>query len=188
MTMNDYTVTQSRLIHLFTADARSAPLWFIIRIYLGWQWLFAGYEKFINPAWFGPSAGGALGGFINGAIAKTVCAPGVPAAMCHPDVQLWYASFLQSFVLPHLWLWSHAVVFGEMMIGLGLIFGLMTGAAAFCGFFMNLNFMLSGSVSTNPIMMVLALLIMSAHRIAGYWGLDRYTKKVYRTYSRSYRK
>lgn len=170
--MNDYTIRQSRLIHFFTMSTASAPFWLIVRVYLGWQWLSAGYEKMLSPTWFGTSAGTALQGFVNGAVAKTTCAPNIAAAACHPDVQMWYASFLQSIVLPHLVLWSNAVTLGEMAIGLGLIVGLCTGIAAFFGFFMNLNFLLSGSVSINPIMLVLALGIISAHRVAGYWGLD----------------
>src|SRR6185369_5341079 len=109
--MNDHTIRQSALVHLLTSDIRSAPLWFIVRIYLGWQWLSAGYAKLLNPAWFGSHAGASLQGFVNGAVAKTVCAPGVPAAACHPDVQMWYASFLQHTVLPHIVVWSNAVVF-----------------------------------------------------------------------------
>jgi thiosulfate dehydrogenase [quinone] large subunit len=170
--MSAYTITQSKLAHFFTIDPQSAPLWLIVRVYLGWLWLSAGYEKLLNPAWFGSQAGAALQGFIQGALTKT--------AGAHPDVQMWYASFLQHMVLPHLLVWSHAVVLGEMAVGLGLIVGLFTGTAAFFGFFMNLNFMLSGSVSTNPIMMVLAILIMSAWRVAGDLGLDRYTRSIRR--------
>lgn len=174
--MHDYTIQQSRFAHFLTADTASAPFWLIVRLYLGYEWVMAGYGKMLNPAWFGSTAGAALQGFVQGAVAKTACAPGIAAAACHPDVQMWYASFLQSTVLPHLVLWSNAVTLGETAIGLGLIFGLCTGAAAFFGFFMNLNFLLAGTVSTNPIMLVLALGILSAHRVAGDLGLDRFAK------------
>lgn len=157
---------QSSFAHFFTADTRSAPLWLIVRLYLGYVWFMAGYEKLINPKWFGSEAGAALNGFVQGALAKTGGA--------HPDVQMWYASFLQSTVLPNLVAWSNAVTIGEILIGLGLIVGLFTYAAAFFGFFMNINFLLAGTVSVNPIWLVLALGIMLAHRVAGYWGLDRY--------------
>jgi len=164
--MSTYTVEQSSCAHFFTTNKVSAPLWLVVRLYLGYEWVMAGYEKLISPAWFGSDAGAALNGFVQGALAKTTGA--------HPDVQMWYASFLQSAVLPHLNVWSHAVTLGELAIGLGLIVGLFTGVAAFFGFFMNLNFLLAGTVSVNPIMLVLALGIMLAHRVAGHWGLDRY--------------
>lgn len=166
--MKKYTVEQSSLTHFFTANTASAPLWFIVRLYLGYEWLMAGYEKLINPAWFGSDAGAALNGFVQGALSKT--------AGAHPDVQSWYASFLQSTVVPHINAWSNAVTLGELFIGLGLILGLFTCAAAFFGFFMNLNFLLAGTVSVNPIWLVLALGIMLAHRVSGHWGLDRFVQ------------
>lgn len=174
--MNNYTVPQSAFAHFFTTNTASAPLWLVVRLYLGYEFLMAGWGKLASPAWFGSGAGAALQGFVNGAVAKTVCAPSVAAAACHPDVQMWYASFLKATVLPHLVIWSNAVVFGELAIGLGLIVGLFTGVAAFFGFFMSLNFMLAGTVSTNPILIVLALPLILAWRVAGYWGLDRYAR------------
>lgn len=172
--MTTYTIKQSWFPHFFFTDTASAPLWFIIRIYLGYEWLMAGWGKVMNPKWFGGDAGAALQGFVQGAVAKTTCAPEIAAAACHPAVQTWYASFLQSTVLPNLVAWSNAVAVGEVLIGLGLIFGAVTGIAAFFGFFMNLNFILAGTVSENPGMLVLALLLMLAWRVSGYWGLDRY--------------
>lgn len=172
--MNNYTVEQSAFAHFFTASTKSAPLWLIIRLYLGYEWFMAGWGKVVNPAWFGSDAGASLRGFVNGAIAKTACAPNVAAAACHPDVQMWYASFLQSTVLPHVVVWSNAVAIGEVLVGVGLIVGLFTGAAAFFGGFMNLNFLLAGTVSVNPVLLILALPLMLAWRVAGYWGLDRY--------------
>jgi len=164
--MTSHTIEQSSCTYFFTSNNVTAPLWFIVRIYLGYEWVMAGYEKLINPAWFGNSAGAALNGFVQGALGKTGGA--------HPDVQMWYASFLQNAVLPHINAWSNAVTLGELAIGLGLIVGLFTCVAAFFGFFMNLNFLLAGTVSVNPIMLVLALSIMLAHRVAGRWGLDYY--------------
>ncbi len=166
--MNNNTVEQSAIVHLLTASKQSAPLWFVVRMYLGYEWLIAGWDKVMNPVWFGSDAGAAMSGFVQGALAKTVGA--------HPDVQMWYAAFLKSAVLPHLAAWSNAIAIGEVLVGLGLIVGLFTSAAAFFGFFMNLNFMLAGTVSINPILMILALALILARRVAGYWGLDRYAR------------
>ena len=177
--MNNYTIQQSAFTHFFTASSASTPLWFIVRLYLGYAWLMAGWDKVLNPAWFGSSAGAALNGFVQNALGKTVGA--------HPDVQMWYASFLQSTVLPHLVGWSNAIAVGEVLVGLGLIIGLFTYAAAFFGFFMNLNFLLAGTVSVNPIWLVLALGIMLAHRVASQWGLDRYAMPFLHRKFSSYR-
>lgn len=173
--MTRTTITHSSLSYLFIADTKSAALWFIVRVYLGYEFLMAGWEKFNNPVWFGGDAGAALKGFIQGALSKT----GGP----HPDVQMWYASFLQGTVLPNLTAWSNAVTVGEIAIGLGLIVGLFTGTAAFFAFFMSFNFMLAGTVSMNPIFILAAIGIMLARRVAGYWGLDRYARPFLRHHS-----
>ncbi len=164
--MNTHTIEQSAFAHFFTADTASAPFWLIVRLYLGYEWLMAGWDKVMNPIWFGKDAGAAMQGFVQGALGKT--------EGLHPDVYMWYASFLKGAVLPNLALWSNAIAVGEVLVGLGLIVGLFTGVAAFFGFFMNLNFLLAGTVSTNPVMLLLALGLMLAWRVAGHIGLDRY--------------
>jgi thiosulfate dehydrogenase [quinone] large subunit len=151
--------------HLF-GDVRWAWLWLPLRLYAGWEWLHAGWGKLHNPAWIGAKGGTALSGFANGALAKTTGA--------HPDVQAWYAWFLQHLVLPHAAVWSYLVTFGEVLVGLALILGLFTGIAAFFGSFMNMNYLLAGSVSTNPVLLMIALILVLAWKTAGWWGLDRW--------------
>jgi thiosulfate dehydrogenase [quinone] large subunit len=146
------------------ADTRMAAVWLLLRVYVGWQWLQAGLEKLESPAWVGANAGAALSGFVAGALKKTTGE--------HPDVTGWYAAFLQGFVLPNAAVWSHLVTFGEILIGLGLIFGCLTGVAAFFGGFMNAAFLFAGTVSVNPLLFVLATWLVLAWRVAGFIGLD----------------
>lgn len=143
-----------------------APLWLVLRVYVGWQWIEAGWGKFSNPAWVGDNSGAALHGFIMSALQKTTGA--------HPEVQSWYASFLQNFVDQHTVLFSYLVTFGELAVGAALILGLFTGVAAFFGGFMNMQFLLAGSVSINPVLLLLQLPLMLAWRVAGLIGLDRF--------------
>jgi thiosulfate dehydrogenase [quinone] large subunit len=89
-------------------------------------------------------------------------------------VQGWYAWFLRTFVEPTPAFWAYLITFGEILVGLGLIVGALTGVAAFFGLVMNLNYLLAGTVSTNPILGGIAILIVLAWRIAGYYGVDRY--------------
>lgn len=147
-------------------DTRTAWLWLIIRLYVGWEWLYAGWEKYQSPVWMGDQAGTAVKGFLMGALQKS--------AGMHPDVQGWYASFIQNFALHHTVGFSYLVTFGEIAVGAALILGLFTGIAAFFGSFMNLNYLLAGTVSTNPILLLLQLFLILAWRVAGWWGLDRY--------------
>lgn len=148
------------------ADTRMAWVWLAVRLYAGYEWLTAGLEKLGNPAWTGSKAGAAVTGFVLGALKKTT---GI-----HPDVTGWYSSFLHSVVLPHAAFWSWFVTLGEIAVGLGLILGLFTGIAAFFGGLMNANYLLAGTVSTNPILFILATWLVLAWRIAGYYGLDRW--------------
>lgn len=148
------------------ADTRMAWLWLIIRVYVGWEWLIAGWVKVQSPVWVGDKAGVAVQGFLNGALTK--------ATGLHPDVQSWYASFIQNFALPHSVGFSYLVSYGELLVGIALILGIFTGIAAFFGTFMNLNYLLAGTVSTNPILLMLQLFLILAWRVAGWFGLDRW--------------
>lgn len=155
---------------MFFGSRKMAIVWTVARVYLGYEWLMAGYHKVVDPVWVGEKAGGAVIGFVNGALAKTVGA--------HPDVSMWYAWFLKTAVLPYADIWSQAVAYGEVLVGAGLILGAFTFLSAFFGAFMNMNYLLAGTVSTNPVMLLLAILIMTAHRIAGFFGLDYYILKT----------
>ena len=163
------TPTQIRepaLARFLFADTRASWLWLIVRLYLGYEWLNAGLEKLGENVWVGDKAGTALAGFAKGGIAK--------ATGEHPAVQGWYASFLKDFVIPNAGAFSYLVTFGEILVGVGLIVGGLTGIAAFFGIVMNANYLLAGSVSTNPILAFLAIFIVLAWRNAGWIGLDRW--------------
>jgi thiosulfate dehydrogenase [quinone] large subunit len=166
--MAHHTINVSPTYHALFLNHKSAPFWLLVRLYVGYAWLMAGWEKVMDPAWFGLSAGAGMSGFIQGAIAKT--------AGAHPAVQGWYAAFLQSVVQPNLVVWANAISLGELAVGLGLIVGLFVGTAAFFGAFMNLNFLLAGTTSTNPILLTLSLGLILARRVAGRTGLDRYAR------------
>ena len=66
------------------------------------------------------------------------------------------------------------IALGEFAIGLGLIFGCLLGVAAFFGIVLNLNFMLAGSASTNPILLVLSVPLIIGYKVASFYGLDRW--------------
>jgi thiosulfate dehydrogenase (quinone) large subunit len=104
--------------------------------------------------------------FVNGALVKSKGA--------HPSEQGWYASILQNVVLPNAGVWSFLITWGEVAVGLGLLVGALTGIAAGFGVLMNLNYLLAGTVSVNPILGTLNLFLILAWRVAGLIGLDRW--------------
>ena len=160
-------IEESPISKFIFSDTRMAWFWFVVRLYVGWQWLAAGWEKVHDSAWTGPGAGGALSGFLRGALAKT--------AGAHPDVQSWYAHFLQNIIVPHAHAWSFVVAYGELLVGVALMIGIFTGIAAFFGLFMNFNYLLAGTLSINPVLFTLSIGLILAWKIAGYYGFDRYT-------------
>lgn len=147
-------------------DKRFAILWTILRIWLGYEWISAGIEKISNPAWVGSKAGVAITGFLKGALAK--------ATGDHPLVQGWYASFIQSVALPNAKVFSYLVAYGEVLVGISLILGALTIVGLLAGAFMNLNYMLAGTTSTNPNLYTAAILLMAAGANAYLFGLDRF--------------
>lgn len=158
---------------LLFADTRLSWLWFLVRLYVGWQWLEAGYEKVTSPVWVGSKSGIALTGFVMGALHKT--------AGQHPDVSVWYGSFLQAVVVHNAAVFSYLVAFGELAVGIGLILGLFTGIAAFFGAFMSMNYLFAGTVSINPVLFLGELFLILAWRVAGWWGLDRWVLPFFGT-------
>jgi thiosulfate dehydrogenase (quinone) large subunit len=136
----------------------ATTIWTVIRVWLGIEWLKAGWGKATSEF--------DAGGFIKGAIAK--------ATGEHPAVQGWYAAFLEDFALPNAELFSFLVAWGEVLVGIGLILGAATIPALLAGAFMNLNFLLAGTTSTNPILYTLAVILLFAGTGAYHFGLDRW--------------
>ena len=157
---------EPRMSKLVFASRASVPFWTLVRIYLGYLWLSSGLGKVTNPAWVGPEAGGAVSGFLNRALGLTTGD--------HPSVQGWYAWLIENVFLPNATVMSHLVAFGEVLVGIALIAGFLTGISAFFGGFLNAAFLFAGTVSTNPVMFVLATWLVLAWRVAGYWGLDHW--------------
>lgn len=150
----------------FFSNTKAAWLWLIVRIYVGWAWLMAGWGKVGSSEWTGNNAGSSVEGFARGALSKTTGE--------HPDVQAWYGWFLEQVVIPNSDVFSYMIAYGELLVGVALILGLFAGIAAFFGIFMNANFLLAGTVSSNPVLFILSIGLVLAWRVAGYIGLDRW--------------
>lgn len=130
----------------------------VFRIYLGFQWLIAGWGKI--------SGGFDASGFLEGAVKK--------ATGDHPAVQSWWAIFLNGHAIPNVELFNVLVPWGEFLVGLGLILGAFTTFAALMGVVMNFSYMFSGTTSTNPQMILIGIFILVAGFNAAKVGLDRW--------------
>jgi len=160
------TLPEPPISKFLFADTRLSWIWLVLRIYIAWQWIVAGWEKVTSPVWMGPHAGGALVGFVGGALKKSGGA--------HPDVSGWYSVWLHNVVLPNAGFFSNIVAIGELTVGICLFLGLFTGIAAFLGATMNMNYLFAGTVSINPIMVLIQLFLILAWRVAGWIGLDQW--------------
>ncbi|CAG9606812.1 DoxX family protein [Pseudoneobacillus rhizosphaerae] len=148
------------LVNFLRTNKLSAALFTVFRIYLGYAWLTAGWGK-ITGGGFDAT------GFLKGAVANPVAGPG-------GIVYGGWVSFLESFAIPNAEIFNVLIPWGEFLVGLGLILGCLTTAAAFFAVVMNFSFLLSGTVSHNPTDIIMGVLIMVAGYNAGVFGLDRY--------------
>jgi thiosulfate dehydrogenase (quinone) large subunit len=159
-------IPEPNVTRFLFADTRMAPVWLLVRVYLGYLWFMAGLGKLFEPGWITGEPGAAVTGFAQGAIQQTTGE--------HPQVTGWYAGFLENVVVPNAAIFAYMVTFGEILVGLALITGLATGIAAFFGGLMNASFIFAGTAGANPLMFILAIFLMLSWRVAGYWGLDRW--------------
>ncbi|MFD1638232.1 DoxX family protein [Evansella tamaricis] len=134
----------------------AAGLLTILRVYLGWSWMTAGWGKVTGDF--------NAGGYLNGVVANEAVATQYPT----------YHAFIENFALPNAGLFSFMVAWGELLVGIGLILGVLTTAAAFFGIMMNFAFMFAGTISSNPWMVLLTVFILAAGYNAGRIGGDHW--------------
>ncbi|WP_338453384.1 DoxX family protein [Niallia oryzisoli] len=138
----------------------SAIILVLLRLYVGSTFLIHGWEK-VSGGGFDAS------GFLQGAINN-------------PVVEGWWASFLEGVALPNISLFNFLVPWGEVLVGLGLILGCLTTAAAFFGVVMNFSFLFSGVANPNALMALIIVFILVAGANAGKYGLDRWVLPIVR--------
>jgi thiosulfate dehydrogenase [quinone] large subunit len=163
----EITIPEPPLAHKLFSTTAFAWLWAVVRIYVGYQWIEAGWHKLTGGGWI--DGGAALKGFWTKAAA-------IPAAPAKPAISYdWYRAFIQ-FMLDNGWYtwFASLVAFGEFLVGAALIVGAFVGIAAFFGALMNWNFIMAGSASTNPMLLMLGIFLILAWKVAGWYGLDRY--------------
>jgi thiosulfate dehydrogenase [quinone] large subunit len=145
---------------------RAGWFWLAVRLFVGSQWIQAGWGKLTGHGW--TDGGASLLGFWKNAVS-------IPDTGRPPITFEWYRTFLQWLIDNGAQGWfAWLITLGELAVGIGLVVGALTGVAAFFGATMNMSYMLAGSSSTNPILFAMLVGLMLAWRVAGYYGVDRY--------------
>jgi thiosulfate dehydrogenase (quinone) large subunit len=101
----------------------------ILRIAVGYHFLTAAWPKVTGKFLTGQTLAEEL--------TKTVA----------KDPLAWHRSFIMDSVIPHVHFFSHLVAFGELAIGLSLLFGCLVRISASFGAFHNLNILLSIAIA-----------------------------------------
>ncbi len=148
-----------------TGSGLLALIWLVARLALGWHWLDAGLNKLGESAWTGANAGAAVAGFLGGAIDKA------QAPVANPEVSDWFATLSSDVLIPNADIFSYLVVAGEIAVGVALLAGFFTKVSAGAGIVMNFAFLLAGTSSSNPYMILIGIALIVAAR-PGYIGVD----------------
>jgi thiosulfate dehydrogenase [quinone] large subunit len=162
------TIEEPRVARYVFAGKAASWIWLIVRLWLGYEWINAGVSKL----WGAESAafwrtGLGVKGFVLGAIAES---KGPHAQVSYG----WWVAILRHGVLPHYLLVARVDAVAEFVIGILLVLGAFTAIAAFFGLALNFGYVFSGAISTNPVFIILGILLVLAWRNAGWLGLDRY--------------
>lgn len=142
-------------------------VWLLVRLYLGYLWINAASHKLMDPRWM--STGEAMRRFWESAVK-------VPAPPAKPAIAYdWYRDFIELLLDGGHYVWfAKLIAISEFTVGIALVLGAFVGISAFAGAFMNWHFMMAGTASINPVMIVLSVLLILAWKTAGWWGLDRW--------------
>jgi thiosulfate dehydrogenase (quinone) large subunit len=164
---DEVDIREWRFMRFLRYGREAAPFYLGLRLFLAWEWLEAGLHKVTDPAWV--DTGLAIRAYWERAVA-------LPAPPARPPITYpAYRSFIQ-FMLDNNWhTWfADLVAWGEVLIGLGFLFGGLIGFAAFFALLMNFAFLFAGTTSSNPMLILLEVVVLLGWRVAGWWGVDRF--------------
>jgi PQQ-dependent catabolism-associated beta-propeller protein len=92
---------------------------------------------------------------------------------------IWYKDFLEHTVMPHATLFATLQTFGEVAVGIGLVFGILTRLAATIGLILAVNFGLatqwmSFGQQGFHVLLITSMIIFLITDAGRVWGVDRW--------------
>jgi hypothetical protein len=129
-----------------------------LRLFVAFGWLRAAAEKSLDPNWFD---GTVLSSILNAQLQTDQVA--FPA----------YAWLISHLFLPSAPMLAWIILIGQILVGLGLVFGAFSRGALLGGLFMNLNFIAAGMLGPSVFYVVIQIMLLtsSAGRIFGLDGV-----------------
>lgn len=137
--------------------------WWIVEATIGKFWKWGWFGSGTNPDWLGTTAG------------AEITATAVRAKQ--EGVWAWYGFVLDSVAIPNAEFLAWVTSVSQVVIGVAIMFGLFTRAAALSGLVMLSSILLMGSFRTSPLLIALTLfvLLIGGERVRSVdrWIADR---------------
>ncbi len=161
-------VTDPPVARYLFASTATSPMWLVVRVWVGWEWLWAGTHELADPGWQSSAGDGMVGTWRSALQAGTMSSAGPMDGPLRGGLQLLLDSNADAWI-PSL------VAAGEVVIGIAVMLGLLVGLSCTAGLLLDLLvFLLTGVATVGSMLAPFALLLVLAWKNAGYIGFDRY--------------
>ena len=128
-----------------------------IRLFIGIGWIRASLEKFTTSGW---PQGIVLKNFLHQHLSS--------GSVVFP----FYKNLIANLFAPNALILSWIIMVGQLLVGLAILSGTLTGFALLWGVFMNLNFILAGEITPSAFYIVIQV-ILFVSSIGAVLGLDK---------------
>ncbi|MBC1371956.1 DoxX family protein [Listeria booriae] len=95
----------------------------------------------------------------------------VPSVVNNVDSPIWYKTFMEHVVGSNVAVFNVLIPWGELLIGLGLITGILTVPALIAGIFMGINYWLADMIYIYPLQLAVGFVLVLMHKQASYFGI-----------------
>ena len=128
-----------------------------LRLFIGLGWIRAGTEKIVSEQW------------ISGEILNNYFI----AQLSNGSIQIsFYIQCIEQFFIPNVQSLIWIIVIGQLLAAVSIFFGIFCNFGLLGGLFMNLNFILAGSINPSAFYMIIQSVLFTANTGA-IVGLDK---------------
>ncbi|MBC1400214.1 DoxX family protein [Listeria booriae] len=96
----------------------------------------------------------------------------VPSVVNNVDSPMWYKTFMEHVVGSNVAVFNVLIPWGELLVGLGLIIGILTVPALIAGIFMGINYWLADMIYIYPVQLAVGFILVLMHKQASYFGIS----------------